>query len=108
MGNIVHLDEQDSLNFEAMARRSPLPMLALVGAASLLVLSPCFIPTIPSETRPWAAAAGSAAVLGSTPAFADPIGDAAKKLGRGFVPLCQGGRLEQRHLSPGTRQGRAP
>merc|ERR1712151_729907 len=37
-----------------------------------------------------AAAAGSAAVLGATPALADPIGDAAKKLADASYPFAKG------------------
>jgi len=38
---------------------------------------------------PWAAASGAAAVFGATPVFADPIGDAAKKLADASYPFAK-------------------
>merc|ERR1719192_3100636 len=72
-----------------MVRRNALPVLGLAGAAYLLARGPCFIPGGPVQRQPWAAAAGSAAVLGSAPAFADQIGDAAKKLADASYPFAK-------------------
>lgn len=61
-----------------------MPLFGLAAVAYLAVRGPCFI-----SSRPWAAAAGSAAVFGSAPALADPIGDAAKKLAEASYPFAK-------------------
>jgi len=55
----------------------------------LLLGSPSFIPGAPPRRGHWAAAAGSAAALGSAPVLADPIGDAAKKLADASYPFAR-------------------
>jgi len=62
-----------------MARQSKLLVGAALAAAALFKQSAVFVPA-PRSPLP-AAAAGAMATLGAAPAFADEIGDAAKKLG---------------------------
>merc|ERR1712060_803083 len=47
-----------------------------------------FIPSGPLRSRVAASAAASGALLGAAPAFADPIGDAAKKLAEASYPFA--------------------
>lgn len=55
----------------------------------MAVQGPAFLPGGPLRGRAAATAAGSAAVLGSSPAFADQIGDAAKKLADASYPFAK-------------------
>merc|ERR1712060_1009269 len=48
-----------------------------------------FIPSGPLRSRVAASAAASGALLGAAPAFADPIGDAAKKLAEASYPFAK-------------------
>jgi len=70
-----------------MVRRAIAPIATLAGAAYLASRGPCFI----AGPRRQAAtiAAGSVAALGAAPAFADQIGDAAKKLADASYPFAQ-------------------
>jgi len=61
----------------------------LAGAAYLAAQAPAFIPGGPARPRAAAAAAGSVAALGASPAFADQIGDAAKKLSDASYPFAK-------------------
>merc|ERR1712137_209775 len=49
----------------------------------------CFIPGGPLQKRAVATAAASGAMLGAAPAFADQIGDAAKKLAEASYPFAK-------------------
>ena len=60
-----------------------------------------FVPG-PRHAAPVAAAAAS--MMMAPAAFADEIGDAAKKLGDAFLLLCQGSGLEQWHFLASPRQ----
>ena len=62
-----------------MARQGKLFTLLGLVAGTALLRQNAFVPAFRSM-KP-AAAAGAAAMLGASPAFADEIGDAAKKLG---------------------------
>jgi len=64
-----------------MARQGKLITLLGLVAGSTLLRKTAFVPPAQSTKPAAAAAAGAAAVLGASPAFADEIGDAAKKLG---------------------------
>jgi len=71
---------------EAMVRRAFVPVATLAGAAYFASRGPCFIagPNRQAAT----VAAGSVAALGAAPAFADQIGDAAKKLADASYPFA--------------------
>ena len=62
-----------------MARQGKLITLLGLVAGTALLRQTAFVPA--SRSMKPAAAAGAAAMLGASPAFADEIGDAAKKLG---------------------------
>ena len=64
-----------------MARQGKLFTLLGLVAGSALLRQTAFVPAFQSTKPAAAAAAGAAGVLGASPAFADEIGDAAKKLG---------------------------
>jgi len=73
-----------------MARRALAPVVCLAVAAWLVARGPlCFIPSGPLRSRVAASAAASGALLGAAPAFADPIGDAAKKLAEASYPFAK-------------------
>jgi hypothetical protein len=62
-----------------MARQGKLITLLGLVAGTALLRQAAFVPA--SQSMKPAAAAGAAAMLGASPAFADEIGDAAKKTG---------------------------
>merc|ERR1719192_345219 len=72
-----------------MVRSNALPVLGLAGAAYLATQAPAFIPGGAARPRVAAAAVGSVAALGASPAFADQIGDAAKKLADASYPFAK-------------------
>lgn len=61
----------------------------MAGAAYLAAHAPAFIPGGSARPRVAAAAVGSVAALGASPAFADKIGDAAKKLADASYPFAK-------------------
>merc|ERR1712037_894879 len=73
-----------------MVRRALAPVVCLGMGAWLVARGPlCFIPSGPLRSRVAASAAASGALLGAAPAFADPIGDAAKKLAEASYPFAK-------------------
>ena len=73
-----------------MVRKSRVPVVAaLAGAAYLAAQAPAFIQGGPARPRAAAAVVGSVAALGASPAFADQIGDAAKKLADASYPFAK-------------------
>jgi len=74
-----------------MAPRSATVKALAAGAVGAAVLNKCaFVPAPTTQNRlPVAAAVGTAATLGATPAFADKIGDASKALTESAYPFFQ-------------------
>jgi hypothetical protein len=67
-------------------------MLVVASVAALALRKSAFVPPPASSMRPVlpiSAAAGAAAALGSAPAFADEIGDAAAKLSKAAYPFMK-------------------
>merc|ERR1719206_43002 len=71
-----------------MARQGKLFTLLGLVAGTALLRQTAFVPA--SRSMKPAAAAGAAAMLGTSPAFADEIGDAAKKLAEASYPFAKG------------------
>ena len=72
-----------------MARKSIAPVLCLAVLAYFVGQQRAFIPSGPLQKRTIAMAGASTAMLGATPAFADQIGDAAKKLADASYPFAK-------------------
>jgi len=72
---------------EAMVRRALVPCAVFAGAAYWATREPCFV-SGPARRQVATVAAGSVAALGAAPAFADQIGDAAKKLADASYPFA--------------------
>jgi len=73
-----------------MPKRSPVVVVCAAAAGALLLSKQAFVPAPKTHRRAQiSAVAGSVAALGAAPAFADEIGDAAKKLSEASYPYLK-------------------